>query len=92
MEISNLSDKEFKVMVKKMLTELGRRIDEHNENFNKEMENIRNDQTEVTELMNPVTELTNTLEEFHSRLGGAEESMISKIRHQNSSKQSSKKF
>ena len=28
-------------MVIKMLTKLGRRMDEHSENFNKEMENIR---------------------------------------------------
>ena len=41
MEISNLPDKELKVMVIKMLTELGRRMEEHSENFNKELENIR---------------------------------------------------
>ena len=34
-ELSNLPDKEFKVMVLKMLTELGRRMDRHSENFNK---------------------------------------------------------
>ena len=39
MEISNLPNKEFKVMVIKMLTELGIRIEEHNKNFNKEKEN-----------------------------------------------------
>ena len=39
MEISKLPDKEFKIMVIKMLTRLGRRMDEHNENFNKEAEN-----------------------------------------------------
>ena len=40
-DICNLPDKEFKVIVIKMTTELGRRIDGHRENFNKEMENIR---------------------------------------------------
>ena len=35
-----------------MLTKLGRRMDEHSENFNKEMENIRKYQMEVTELKN----------------------------------------
>ena len=35
-DISNLTDKEFKVMIIKMLNELGRRIDEHSEKFNKE--------------------------------------------------------
>jgi len=37
--ISNLSDKEFKVMVIRILTELRRRVDEHSENFNKDKEN-----------------------------------------------------
>lgn len=41
MKINNLLDKEFKAMVIKMLTELRRRMDEHSENFNKEIENTR---------------------------------------------------
>ena len=40
MEISNLPDKEFKVRVIRMLTALGTRMDEHSENFNKELEKI----------------------------------------------------
>ena len=39
-EISNLSSKEFKVMIVKMVNEL-RRMDENSENFNKERDNIR---------------------------------------------------
>ena len=35
MEIRNLSYKEFKVMVIKMLIELRRRREEHSENFNR---------------------------------------------------------
>ena len=46
-EISNLSNKEFKVMIIKMLIEFGRKTDEHSENFNKEIENIRKYQLEV---------------------------------------------
>ena len=38
MERSNLPDKEFKVIVIKMLTELGRRKDELSENDNKKTE------------------------------------------------------
>ena len=34
-EISNLPDKEFKVTIIKMFTELRRRMDEHSENFNR---------------------------------------------------------
>ena len=41
MKISNLSGKEFKVIVLKMVTELGRGINEHGENLNKEIENIK---------------------------------------------------
>lgn len=39
-KLSNPAGKEFKVIVIKMLTELGRRIDEFSGNFNKEIENI----------------------------------------------------
>ena len=37
-EISNLLDKEFKVMVIKMLPKFRRRMDEYRENFNTERE------------------------------------------------------
>lgn len=39
MEKIYLSDKGIKIMVTKMFTELGGRMDKHNENFNKETEN-----------------------------------------------------
>ena len=50
MEISNLSDKEIKVVVIMIPTKLGRRMDKHSKNFKKMTENIRKCQTEVTEL------------------------------------------
>lgn len=37
-------------MIIKILTELGKRKDEHSENFNKKMENIRKYHTEVTQM------------------------------------------
>ena len=40
MEISNVHDKLFKVLVIKMLMELGKRMDEQNDNFSKEIETI----------------------------------------------------
>lgn len=40
MEISNLTDKEFRVTVIEMLTELRRRVDECSENLNEERESI----------------------------------------------------
>ena len=67
MDISNLPDKDFRISVIKMLIELGRRIDEHSENFNKEMVNIRNYQTEVTELKNVIAELKSTLDRLTNR-------------------------
>lgn len=38
---------EFKVIIIKILTELRRRMDDHNENFNKELENIKNNKLEL---------------------------------------------
>ena len=40
-EINNLPDKEFKALMIRMLTELRKRIDEHSENFNKEVANTK---------------------------------------------------
>ena len=40
--ISNLPVREFKAMIIKMLNELGRRMDEHSDNFNKKLDNIKN--------------------------------------------------
>ena len=40
-EINNLLDKEYKTSVIRMLTNPGKRIDEHNENFNKELEKYK---------------------------------------------------
>ena len=92
MEISNLLEKEFKVMVIKMLTKLRRRMDEHSENFNKEIGNIIKYQIEVRELKNTVTVSKSTLEGFNSRLDETEV-RISELKtgHWNSSNESSKK-
>ena len=57
-------DKEFKVMIIKMLAELRRRMDEHSENFDKETENVRKYQTESIELKNTISELKDILENW----------------------------
>lgn len=44
MEISNLPDKDFKIMAIKMLMEPRRIMDEHSDKFNKEIENISSKQ------------------------------------------------
>ena len=61
---SNLPDKEFKVMIIKMLNELRRRMDEHSEKFNKQLENINKNQTELN---NTINEIKNILEGINSR-------------------------
>jgi len=68
MKISNLLNKKFQLMIINLLNKLGRRRDEHNEKFNKELENIKNQ----TELKNIITEIKNALEGINNRLDDAE--------------------
>lgn len=62
MEIGDLPEKEFKVMVLKIIKELERRTDGQSEksDFNKELENKR----EAPEMKNIITEMKNTLNRF----------------------------
>ena len=48
-----------------MFTDLGRRMDEHRENINKELENIKRNQSEMK---NIILEVKNPLEGFNSRV------------------------
>lgn len=70
MELSNLPDKEFKVMVIEVLPKLKRRMEEHSENCHEETENKRKSQSE---LKNTIAKMKNTLEGTNSRLEDAEE-------------------
>lgn len=48
-ELGNVLKKEFRVVIVKMIRELGRRLDTQSEKlevFNKEQENLKNDQTD----------------------------------------------
>lgn len=45
--INNLLDEEFKVLLIRMQTELGKRTDEHSENINKELESMKKIQSEL---------------------------------------------
>ena len=59
-KIANLTKKELRVAIIKMVKELGRRMDaqcKKLEVFNKKLENIKNNQTEMK---NTVTEIKNT--------------------------------
>ena len=68
--MSNLPDKEFKATVIKMLNKLQRQMEEHSDNFSKELQNIKKNQSE---LKNTITEMKNALEGINSRLGDTEE-------------------
>lgn len=68
MELSNLPEKEFKVMIMKMCTGLEIRVHGLREGFNKETENIKNE----SEMKNTVNKMKNTLNQTNSRLGDAE--------------------
>ena len=76
MKINNLPDKEFKEIVFKMVAKLRKRIEEHSDNFNKDLEYIRKNQSE---LKNIITETKNTLEGINSRLGDTEECISDRV-------------
>lgn len=52
MQLRNLPEEEFQVMVTKMLTGLERRVDELSKNFNKEIENNKKNQSELKNTIN----------------------------------------
>ena len=71
MELGNLSEKEFRVMIVKMI-HLRKRMEAQTkkiqEMFNKEVENIKNKQ-----MNNKITEMKNTLEGINSIVNEVEE-------------------
>ena len=73
-EIGNLPEKEFRVMMAKMIQDLGIRmeakIEKMQEMINKDLEELKNKQTEMT---NTITEMKTTLEGINSRITEAEE-------------------
>ena len=73
-EIGNLPEKEFRVMIVKMIQNLGNKMEAWNEKiketFNKDLEELKNKQTEMN---NTITEMKNTLEGINNRITEAEE-------------------
>ena len=74
METGNLPEKEFRIMIVKMIQDLGKRmeakIEKMQEMFNKDLEELNNKQTEMN---NTITEMKTTLEGINSRITEAEE-------------------
>ena len=73
-EIGNLPEKEFIIMIVKMIQDLGIRmeakIEKMQEKINKDLQELKNKQTEMT---NTITEMKTTLEGIDSRITEAEE-------------------
>ena len=64
-EIGNLPEKDFRVMIVKMIQNLGNRMEKIQEIFNKDVEELKNKQTVMN---STVTEMKNTLEGINSRI------------------------
>ena len=73
-EIGSLPEKEFRVMIVKMIQNLGNRmearIEKIQEMFNKDLEELKNKETEMN---NTITEMKNTSEGISNRITEAEE-------------------
>ena len=72
-QLSNLPEKEFRIMIVKMIQDLGKRrqakIEKMQEMFNKDLEELKNEQAEMN---NTIIEMKTTLEGINSRITEAE--------------------
>ena len=69
-EIGSLPEKEFRVMILKMIQNLGNRIEKIQETLNKDLEELKSEQTMMN---NTINEIKNSLEGINSRKTEAEE-------------------
>ena len=76
-EIRKLPEKEFRVMILKMIKNLENKMEKMQESINKDLEEWKNKHTETK---NTITEIKNTLEEINSRISETEE-RISELEH-----------
>ena len=68
-EIGSLPEKEFRVMILKMIQNLGNRMEKTQETFNKDLEELKGKQT----INNTINEIKNSPEGINSRITKAEE-------------------
>ena len=69
-EIGSLPEKEFRVMIVKMIQNLGNMMEKILEMFNKDLEEIKSKETMMN---NTINEIKNTLQGINSRITEAEE-------------------
>ena len=69
-EIGSLPEKEFRIMIVKMIQNLENRMEKIQETFNKDLEELKSKQTEMN---NTINEIKNSLGGINSRTTEAEE-------------------
>ena len=69
-KIGKLSEKEFKLMIVKMIKSLENKMEKMQESINKDLEELKN---KLTERNNTITEIKNIQEGIDSRISEAEE-------------------
>ena len=69
-EIGSLPEKEYRIMIVKMIQNLGNRMEKIQETFNKDLEELKSKQTEMN---NTINEIKNSLEGINNRITEAEE-------------------
>ena len=67
-EIGELPEKEFRIMIVKMIKNRENKMEKMQKSINKNLEKLKNKHTN-----NTITEIENTLERINSRISGAEE-------------------
>ena len=69
-EIGKLPEKEFRIIIVKMIKNLENKIEKMQESINKDLGQLKNKHTETN---NTITEIKNTVEGISSRISEAEE-------------------
>ena len=69
-EIGSLPEKEFRIIIVKMIQHLGNRMEKIQETFNKDLEEPKSKQTVMN---NTINEIKNSLEGINSRITEAQE-------------------
>ena len=68
-EIGKLPEKEFRIMIVKVIKNLANKMEKMQDSINKDLEELKNKRTEAN---NTITEIKNTLEGINSRISEAE--------------------
>ena len=69
-EIGKLPEKDFRIVIVKMIKNLESKMEKMQESINKDVEKLKNKHAETS---NAITEIKNTLEGINSRISEAEE-------------------